>query len=323
MSYHPPVLPLESHEQLYFVSLLTGLQVSQVDEELSLSSKVTSAEDIKPSTYYALLQMDGDNMGKWLKGEFNPKIGEVLHQKTKDALIAYSKGKDKEELQKLLCSPHPNSPSIHQAFSRKLSNFALNNVKNIVENNHYGKLIYAGGDDVLALLSIEEVLDCANNLQKTFKEILSPKGSMSGGILVVHYKYPLYLAIEEVNQVEKRAKNYFKKDAFCIRLLTRSGEARDTGGKWDLINFINELICKFRNNELSSRFPYEFLKVIEDILGYEKEKDRRIEKNDKVYEVVKNELTRIYERKTEDKEFLGRIIGLYAVSYTHLTLPTN
>ena len=30
-----------------------------------------------PSTYYAVLLMDGDNMGKWLSGGRAPKIGEI------------------------------------------------------------------------------------------------------------------------------------------------------------------------------------------------------------------------------------------------------
>jgi CRISPR-associated protein Cmr2 len=34
---------------------------------------------IRPSTYYAVLMMDGDNMGRWLAGDKNPKIRDVVH----------------------------------------------------------------------------------------------------------------------------------------------------------------------------------------------------------------------------------------------------
>jgi len=263
--------------------------------------------NIFPSKYYSILKIDGDNMGKWLRGEFNLAIQKLIHPKTKDALLTYSEGENKKELQRLLCSFHPNSPSIHQAFSRRLSYFALNHVRKIVEENHYGKLVYAGGDDVLAFLPIEEVLDCAYDLQEKFKEILGQKASMSAGILIVHHKYPLYLALKEVDEEERRAKTYFKRNGFALKLLLHSGEFRESGGKWEIIDFLNELICKFKTDELSSRFPYQFLETIKRLL----KKDKKIEKNDNIYEIVKLELKRIYERKIEDKKFLEKIIDYY------------
>ncbi len=253
-------------------------------------------DKISPSKYYAILQMDGDNMGKWLKGEFNPKIKDTIHQKVIDALISFSEGKDREELEELLCSKHPVSPSIHQAFSRRLSQFALEEVRKIVEDYHYGKLIYAGGDDLLAFLPIEEVLSCAYNLQKIFKEVLSPKASMSAGIVIVHHKYPLYLALNEVRNAEKMAKDEFEKDAFCIRVISHSGEIRNTGGKWELINFINDLICKFKNEQIPSTFAKEFSQVYENEMIENKE-------------LLKVELKRIYFRKNvKDKDFIDEIV---------------
>jgi CRISPR-associated protein Cmr2 len=242
--------------------------------------------------------MDGDNMGKWLKGEFNPKIKYTIHTKVKDALIRFSEGKDKENLQKILCSKHPTSPSIHQAFSRKLSQFALEEVRKIVEDEHYGKLIYAGGDDVLAFLPIEEVLKCAYDLQKKFKEVLSPKASMSAGIVIVHHKYPLYLALEEVNNAEKKAKKHYGKNAFCLRFLSHGGEPRECGGNWELVEFIDELICKFKNEEISSNFAYEYLEIVEELY----------DKNDKskIREILKSELERVFFRKVGDKDIIKK-----------------
>jgi len=254
---------------------------------------------INPSRYYAILQMDGDNMGKWLRGEFNPKIKDTIHEKVIDALIQFSEGKDKENLQKILCSKHPNSPSIHQAFSRKLAYFALEKVRKIVEDNHYGKLVYAGGDDVLALLPIEEVLKCAYDLQKKFKEILGRKASMSAGILVVHHKYPLYLALRKVNEAEKKAKSKYGKNGFCFIFMPHSGEEREFGGDWDLVDFMEDLVCKFKNDEISGVFSYQYLEVVEKL--YEKEQNKNIED---LKEILKGELKRIFMRKEGDKEKL-------------------
>jgi len=111
---------------------------------------------ITPPTYYAILAMDGDNMGKWLKGEFLPAIGKLIHEKAQKSLLDYSTGNDRQEIETLLSMKHPMSPSFHNLFSRKLSEFALNTVRDFVETKHYGKLIYAGGDDVLAFLPVDE-----------------------------------------------------------------------------------------------------------------------------------------------------------------------
>ncbi len=236
----------------------------------------------KPSTYYAILMMDGDEMGKWLKGEKMPKIEELIHEKAKNALKKYSDGEDKEKLQELLCSKHPISASIHQGFSRKLSEFALKKVRDIVENQNYGKLIYAGGDDVLAFLPAEKVFDCAYTLQKTFKDILGEEASMSAGIVIVHHKYPLKLALNKAREAEKEAKNNYGRDAFCIYYLSRGGEERKTGGKWKINDFIKELICLFEQQKVSKGFGYELLESIS-----------KLEKK----ELVEVELKRILKRK--------------------------
>jgi len=277
----------ETYREDYFKKEY-GVSVSSQDFQNILKL----LDQINPSGYYAILQMDGDNIGKWLKGEFNPKIKDIIHGKVIDALIRFSGERDGNELQKILCSRHPTSPSIHQAFSRKLSQFALEEVRKIVEDDHYGKLVYAGGDDILAFLPIEEVLGCAYELQKKFKEILSQKASMSAGILIVHHKYPLYLALKKVNEAEKRAKNVYGKNGFCLVFLTHSGGERECGGKWDLIGFIEDLICKFKNNEISSRFPYQYLEVVEEL--YDKDKNQNLSN---LKEILKNELKRIFMRK--------------------------
>ena len=268
-------------------------------EDLEKFRELLNDLNLNPSRYYTILQMDGDNMGKWLKGEFNPKMKDTIDEKVKDALIQFSEEKDKESLQKILCSKHPNSPSIHQAFSRKLAYFALEKVRKIVEDNHYGKLVYAGGDDVLALLPIEEVLKCAYDLQKKFKEILGRKASMSAGILVVHHKYPLYLALRKVNEAEKKAKSKYGKNGFCFIFMPHSGEEREFGGDWDLVDFMEDLVCKFKNDEISGVFSYQYLEVVEKL--YEKEQNKNIEDPK---EILKGELKRIFMRKEGDKEKL-------------------
>jgi CRISPR-associated protein Cmr2 len=271
--------------------------------------KELKENNINPSRYYAILQMDGDNMGKWLKGEFNPNIEDTIHPKVKKALLDYSQEEEKEKLEKILCSKHPVSPSIHQAFSRRLSNFSLNIVRKIVEEKYYGKLVYSGGDDVLALLPVDKVLTCANDLQNKFKEILGSKASMSAGIVFVHHKYPLYLALQKVNQAEKLAKKKYNKNSFCLIFLTHSDSERETGGNWNLINDINDLICKFKNEEISSIFPYQFLEIVLKLY------DNQSKNQTNLKEILKLELKRLFFRKETAKNledyFNDKILPLF------------
>jgi CRISPR-associated protein Cmr2 len=278
-----------------------GLIVSKEDFQNVLN--ILKLNQINPSRYYAILQMDGDHIGKWLRGEFNPKIKDTIHNKVVDVLISYSEGENRRNIERILCAKHPTSPSIHQTFSRRLSNFAINEVRKIVEEEHYGKLVYAGGDDVLALLSIEEVLKCAYNLQKKYKEILSPKATMSAGILIVHHKYPLYLALKKVQEAEKKMKNIYNRNGFCLVYMSNSGEERECGGNWELVGFIEDLICNFKIDKISTTFPYQFLQVVESL--YETEKDKNLEN---IKEILKKELERIFLRKKGEKSELKEIL---------------
>ena len=92
---------------------------------------------------------------RWSDGYFtsnaDPDAGGTLLQRYKEFLE----------------SARPLSPSYHLQFSESLSNFAL-----LVRANRGGirrALIYAGGDDVLALLPADAALDCAHALRMGFQ----------------------------------------------------------------------------------------------------------------------------------------------------------
>ncbi|MEN3045254.1 MAG: type III-B CRISPR-associated protein Cas10/Cmr2 [Candidatus Hydrothermales bacterium] len=214
----------------------------------------------KPPTYYAILMMDGDEMGKWLKGDKMPKIGELMHSKVRDVLKNFD-----ENFNEILTSKHPISASIHEGFSRRLTDFALNRVKKLIEEENYGKLVYAGGDDILALLPVEKVIKCAYELQEDFKNVLSERASMSAGVVIAHHKYPLSIALNKVREALKNAKEDYGRNAFCVIYLSKSGEERKFGGKWTIKDFFNKLICIIKEKEISKGFAYEILEVIEKI----------------------------------------------------------
>lgn len=151
--------------------------------------------------YYAVLAMDGDHIGKAL-------------------------------------TRHPDfivDKTYHCEFSTALASFAQGRAGDIVEK-HGGRLIYAGGDDVLALLPLNEALNCANELQQAFRAEMAgvkPDMTVSAGLAFAHSKAPLQDAVRAASTAESRAKKELDRGAFFIRLMKRSGEIAEWGAKWD------------------------------------------------------------------------------------------
>jgi len=131
-----------------------------------------SAAEAPPSEkYFAVLALDGDEIGKWVSGEKTPPFSTQLAD--------YSDGSGAERLgarkyfenskfSKFLQQQRPLSPGYHLQFSEALANFALLCARPIVEAFD-GRLIYAGGDDVLALLPADTALACAQALRLAFR----------------------------------------------------------------------------------------------------------------------------------------------------------
>jgi CRISPR-associated protein Cmr2 len=231
-----------------------------------------------PPAYYAVLTMDGDDMGKWLSGKKTPRIGDILHQTIVDYLKTLP---DCETVQRALNAPRPVGPALHAAISEALSNFAIHVVPGIVEASH-GTLIYAGGDDVLALLPARSALKCAGELRLAFSGdplyngnakcpgffrkdgrdllMMGAKASLSAGLAVVHYKEDLREAIEAARTAERAAKNSGK-DALQLAILRRSGEHSSALCSWDRVTQIEEWVYAFEQGA-SDRWAYHLRQEI-------------------------------------------------------------
>jgi len=229
----------------------------------------------KPNKYYAILMMDGDRIGKMLFGETLPDLGDFLHPAFKDRIMEWGEGKDFTSMKRVL------SPSVHIAISRAMKDFSIYKVPEIVEG-HKGFLVYSGGDDVLALFPANKVLEAAKELQEFFKkdfyEIevngkrrkvmgLGKHASMSAGIVFAHYKYPLYDVMEKVREAEKKAKNEYGRNAFCMTFIKRSGEILSAGGKWDFVEDFLSIVNAVRDGKISHNFIYDFLEVTKILSG--------------------------------------------------------
>lgn len=218
--------------------------------------------------YYAILLMDGDKMGKLINGEtmastwksvMHPEIVKRLEDKAFDP--TYHKP------WKQLFDKHTQrlvTPAIHAAISEALGDFSLYGVSSIIKK-HKGRLIYAGGDDVCAVLPVDNAFPAASEIQEyytsTYKwipkdrekqDITDASGtftpqpgklsinlgkgediSISAGILVCHHKESLTQMIAEAQHLLKdKAKKEGGRNACAIELRKRSGGSRFFVRKW-------------------------------------------------------------------------------------------
>ncbi len=225
--------------------------------------------------YYAILLMDGDNMGKLINGEtvaanwksiMHPVILKRLQNANFDALYRENWETIFEKYSK-----RSVTPSIHAAISEALADFSIYGVKPIIDR-YDGRLIYAGGDDVCAVLPWQTAIQAAreirdfyisqyklittddNNNTKETKvhdidakkifgteqgklSVLLGEGeniSISAAVVIAHYKDNLSHLIRRAhNLLAEKAKREMGRDALAIELKKRSGGSRYLAAKWD------------------------------------------------------------------------------------------
>lgn len=129
---------------------------------------------------------------------------------------------------------HMNERKNQQPISRALEQFT-DGVPAIVES-HNGFLIYAGGDDVLALLPLEDALDCADAVRTHY--LASFKGSgipttISAAIEYTHVKTPLGKVLRDAHELlDDVAKDGSGRDAVAVRVWKPGGLALQWAQPW-------------------------------------------------------------------------------------------
>lgn len=189
----------------------SGNAIEITNELTELRASLDSAQKSygDPWPYLAILAADGDRMG------------EVL-----------SKIQD---------------PIKHGEFSKSVFDFAKQ-CKRIVDEEHGGALVYAGGDELLALLPVDKCLECAQALRSSFCETVTlPNGTtaspptISIGIAIGHCLEDiedLRAAALEALHVAKRGrpnndlKQEEQRNALAVAFAPRGGATTIVRGQW-------------------------------------------------------------------------------------------
>ncbi len=231
-------------------------------------------------TYYAVLRLDGDRIGEWLAGCNAPRTRDLL---SPAALEAFNQlgatATDRNAgtaIQAALDRRWPMSPARHVAVAEALANFALHVVPQVVAANR-GLLIYAGGDDVLALLPCRTALACALQLRRGFASdptgqdcsgpgfwragsadlaMPGPGASVSAGIAVVHYRFELRAALRAARQAERSA-NRAGRDLLQLAICGRSAQQTAVYCPWDFVDRLSRWLDAFAAGA-SDRWAYVF-----------------------------------------------------------------
>ncbi|OYD06592.1 type III-B CRISPR-associated protein Cas10/Cmr2 [Paludifilum halophilum] len=102
-----------------------------------------------------------------------------------------------------------------------------------------GYTVYAGGDDVLALLPLKQGLPAAVQLQKQYREAFSAvdvSGEISAGLVYAHYKAPLQSVLKSAHQLlDDVAKNECGRDSLAIRVWKGGGPVWTWACPWEKV----------------------------------------------------------------------------------------
>ena len=236
-------------------------------------------------TYYGMLLMDGDRMGALLAEGGGVRFRDSFHPLIRRQFD--ERAKRNERLKQYGDMPRPPSPARHMAISGALNDFALHVVPHIVQREYLGRLLY-GGDDVLAMLPVADLLPSAARLRDAWSGIsryalkaspdpqrqrlklekgfawlddrllrlMGEKATASAGLVVAHHQTPLSRVLRELRTAEKAAKEQGGRDALHIRVLKRSGGALELTIKWAELAVFQRLLAFLREPTVSRRAVY-------------------------------------------------------------------
>ena len=157
-----------------------------------------------PSTYYAVVVMDGDHMGQWLE-------------------------RRQEEISAGL-----------RRFGEALEE---------VVRQHDGVLVYAGGDDVLALAPVDQVIDFCLAVEQLYGEVFAEvrdeqlgSPTLSAAVVFAHMKAPLGAVLAEAHRVlDAVAKESCRRNAVAMEVFRNGGPDVQTAwaGGWQALTAPN------------------------------------------------------------------------------------
>jgi CRISPR-associated protein Cmr2 len=142
----------------------------------------------------------------------------------------------------------PDGLNKHREFSRRQSEFAVR-ARGIVNGDFSGACFYAGADDILGMVAVDQALACARKLHDLFHQMLGgwtaqwgiAAPTLSVGMAVGHFMEPLEDLLHHAREAERRAKSPSEaersrgqkdRNALAIAIHPRGGASCTVRGNW-------------------------------------------------------------------------------------------
>ncbi|WP_053959475.1 Cas10/Cmr2 second palm domain-containing protein [Sulfobacillus thermosulfidooxidans] len=221
-----------------------------------------------PDTYFAILLMDGDHLGRLLR-TFPPRdVSAALKEFTE-------------------------------------------RVPEIVQN-HEGELIYAGGDDVLALFPVENSLTASVALREHYARVMKGMGTISAAIVYGYYHAPLTELIHYAHYVlDHIAKDENGRDSLALAVMTSGGPSSTWATKWDVLQFSSLNRLEYLATQVQKRMSSQFLFKIsetESKLGSQNFMDDDFWEHLFAYELTRTREREIPDQTEESPDTISRTI---------------
>ncbi|AFY61935.1 type III-B CRISPR-associated protein Cas10/Cmr2 [Synechococcus sp. PCC 6312] len=222
-----------------------------------------------PTDWYVLAVGDGDEMNQWLRGTNLEPYGAYIPSGLSLPTNNEQQQNLNQAFEQFLRLRKRMGPSTHSALSRALLDFSNQLLPYLTEQRYAGRLIYGGGDDVLAYTNLwewdawlwdvhecfrgdpdpQEKFDHTGDYWKWNSDELPPnlsarplftmgaKATISFGVVIAHHSVPLAISLENLWDAEKQAKAHQApdgqaKDAVQIRVLYGNGNTLPATSKF-------------------------------------------------------------------------------------------
>lgn len=143
-----------------------------------------------------------------------------------------------------------------------------------------GKTVYAGGDDVLALLPLDQAIEAACQLRQDYRQAFQQQkeATISAAIIFAHYNTSLRAVLKEAHhQLDDIAKDENGRDSLAIAVMAGSGctikwvSTWQDGSDEELIPKQFELLRqRFSDRQFSSKFVYNIRQRLDPLLDDQK-----------------------------------------------------
>ena len=132
-----------------------------------------------------------------------------------------------------------------------------------IVSKHDGEVVYAGGDDVLAMLPLERALECAERLSKCYRSsfVGRQKATLSAALVYAHIKLPMRHVLDEAHRLlDKVAKEGNGRNSLAVTVMKPSGvnclwtstwerqDLEDTTGASTAVGLLRKLVDRLEKS---------------------------------------------------------------------------